>query len=160
MSDEELLALLSEEERREWPTLSLADQAAMRDMLTQRVPAAIELRELTQRLFNLVRLRAARILRPQHFDDATPHECLDNAIAWVRRHPGHAMVSGFLYHDFGYRWPHVRFVPHVAVQTENGQWLDVTLQEAQDNHPFLQHPGTEQEFQAAFGHGPMDLIYR
>jgi hypothetical protein len=43
------------------------------------------------------------------------------------------------------------------VQTENGEWLDVTPHNTLDDHPFLQHADTEQEFDAAFLHGPMDL---
>jgi len=40
--------------------------------------------------------------------------------------------------------PHVGFTPHVAVQTENGEWLDVTPHNPVDDYPFLQHAGTEQ----------------
>jgi len=153
MNDEELLALLGEEERQEWPTLSPDDRAALRDILTQHIPSSDELRALMRHLVARVRVGDGRILRRQNFEGAKAHECFDNAVSWVKVHPAHRLVYGFLYFDVGYGLPHVRFTPHVAVQTENGQWLDVTPHNALDDHPFLQHPGTEQEF-GAWPDGP------
>lgn len=78
----------------------------------------------------------------------------------VNLHPGHRLVFGFFYFHFDYRLSHVRFMPHVAVQTEDGECLDVTPHNASGDHLFLQHAGTEEEFDRAFQHGPMDLIYQ
>ena len=77
---------------------------------------------------------------------------------WVEAHPGHLLVYGFLYADFGLQLPHVRFIPHCAVLTDDGVMLDVTPHNTEGDFPFLQHAGTEHEFLAALKHGPMDLI--
>ena len=50
---------------------------------------------------------------------------LRQCLAWVQTHAGHALVYGFLYYDYGRLLRHVRFVPHVVVQAENGEWLDL-----------------------------------
>jgi hypothetical protein len=160
MNDEEFLARFSEEERRVWFTLSPEDQAAVRASYTQHIPPTDELRALTHQLFVRASAGDGRILRREDFMGANVHECLNNAIAWVKAHPGHRLVYGFLFFHFGYQLPHVRFTPHVAVETENGEWLDVTPHNAEDDYPFLQHAGTEPEFAAALQHGPMDLVYR
>jgi hypothetical protein len=70
MGDDVLLALLSEEERQEWPALGPAEQAALRDTLTQRVPPTDDLRALTRHLFDRGRVSGERILRRQHFEGA------------------------------------------------------------------------------------------
>jgi hypothetical protein len=160
MSDEELFALLNEREQQEWLALSDEEKAGVRDLFTQRIPPTDELRVLTQQLFDRVRHGDGRILRRQNFEGAQIHECFDNAVAWVAAHPGDRLAFGFIYFDSGYRFPHVRFTPHVAVLTANGDWLDVTPHAALDDHPFLQHAGTDQEFDAALAHGPMDHVYR
>jgi hypothetical protein len=136
------------------------DEDALRDALDQRVSPTCELRQLTRQLFERRRAGEGRILQHQDFEGARIHDCFNNAVAWAEAHPGHALVYGFLYYDYQYELRHVRFVPHVVVQTENGEWLDVTPHHAEDDHPFLQHAGTEQEFQAAMLHGPMDHVYR
>src|ERR1700682_2791361 len=146
MNDEELLAILSEEEQKEWLALSPEEQAAVRDSFTQRIPRTDELRVLTHQLFDRVRRGDWRILRRQNLEGAKVHECFNNAVAWVQAHQGDRLVYGFIYFHFGYRLPHVRFTSHVAVLTENVEWLDLTPHNALDDHPFLQHAETEQEF--------------
>jgi hypothetical protein len=161
MTDDEVLALLGEEERQEWLALSEEEKAGVRDSFTPgHIPPTDELRGLTRQLFARARAGQGRILRREAFEGARINECIDNATAWVEAHPGTALVFGFLLNDFGYRLGHVRFTPHVAVKTERGDWLDVTPHNAFYDHLFLQHAGTDEEFFAAFEHGPMDLIYR
>lgn len=134
------------------------DESALRDALILRVPPTEELRELTRQLFK--RVGTGRILRRQYFEGARAHECFDNAFAWAQAHQGHALVYGFLYFDYERLLQHVRFVPHVVIQAEKGEWLDVTPHDTDDDHPFLQHARTDPEFQAAMCHGPMDYVYR
>ena len=160
MNDEELLAFFSEEERRQWVALNAEEQAAVRASFMRHIPPTEELRALTRQLFARARFGDGRILRRQNFEDARIHECFKNAVAWVEAHPGDRLLYGFVYFHFNYQLPHVRFTPHVAVLANTGEWLDVTPHNALDDHPFLQHAGTEQEFETAFRHGPMDLAYR
>jgi hypothetical protein len=125
MTDEEVLAILSEAERQEWLALSEEEKADVRDSFTPRhIPPTDELRALTRQLFVRAGAGEGRILRRQDFEGAMIHECVDNAKAWVNGHPGHALVLGFLLNDFGYRLRHVRLTPHVAVQAEGGDgWM-------------------------------------
>ena len=134
------------------------DAADLRDALTQRSPPSEELPALTRELSDRAQRRDGHKPKPQDFPDAKPHECLDNAIAWVKANPGSSLVYGFLYHDYEFALPHVRFVPHVTVLTAEGTLVDVTLQ--QPGALFLQHRGTEQTFVAALAHGEMNLVYR
>jgi hypothetical protein len=48
INNDELLALFSEEDRREWFALSAEEKAAVRESITQRIPPTDELRELTR----------------------------------------------------------------------------------------------------------------
>ena len=87
---------------------------ALRDARTQRVPPTEELRALTRQLFARALRRDAWILRRENFEGARILECCNNALAWVEAHPGHLLVYGFLYADFGLQLTHVRFIPHCA----------------------------------------------
>jgi hypothetical protein len=73
--------------------------------------------------------------------------------------PGQLLL-GFILFNFGWPLRHVRFTPHVGVFSAERELLDVTPHGARDDHPLLQHPGTDEQFQAACAFGPMDLIYR
>ena len=160
MTDEELLAILSQEDRRAWPTLDAEEKAGLRDIYTPRMPPTDELHALSHRLFAQWEAGDGRILRRQNFEGAVINQCFDNAMAWVNAHPGHALLYGFLVLNFGDRVPYVRFVPHVAVYLDQAEWLDVTPSNTIDDYFFLPHRRTEEEFAAAFEHGPMDFIYR
>src|SRR5579862_7986448 len=91
------------------------EQAALRDILTLRIPPTEELRALTRQLFTLARGGAGHILRRQVFEGALPHECRTNAVRWVETHPRSARLPGFILFTFGWELRHVRFVPHVGV---------------------------------------------
>jgi hypothetical protein len=134
--------------------------AGFLDAMDPRLPPTEELRTLTRELFERVSRGDGRILRRQVFEGAEKHQCLENAAEWVRSHPGDRLVYGYVYFDFRPLLRHVRFTPHVAVCTAAGEWLDVTPHNALDDHPFLPHTGTEEEFGIAFTNGPMDLICR
>ena len=42
----------------------------------------------------------------------------------LKAHPGHCLVYAFIYFDFGYRFPHVRFTPHVVYRRKMGNgWM-------------------------------------
>lgn len=159
MSDEELLAILSNDDRRAWPSLDAEEKAGLRDIYTPRRPPTDELRALAHRLFDRWEAGDGQILLRQHLEGAQMHECFANAMAWLNAHPGHALLYGFLLLNFGARVPYVRFVPHVAVYTDEGEWLDVTPSNTAGDYLFLPHRGTEQEFSTAFNNGPMDFIY-
>jgi hypothetical protein len=158
--DDEFLALLSEGDRHAWLALSPEDQAVAREQFTQHIPPTQELCELTSKLFARARVGDGRYLQRQKFEGGRIHKCFDNVEVWVRSHPGHLMVSGFLYVHFDYAFQHVRFTPHVVAQNDEGVWLDVTPHNAEGDYLFIQHAGTDAEFAAAFDHGPMDFVYR
>lgn len=158
MGDAELLAFLSAEDGEAFLALSEEDKVAVREAFTRRLPPSEQLRALTDQLFARARARDGRVLRRQPFGDAKIHDCFNNALAWVKAHEGHALLRGYLFNPLGWSFPHVRFTPHVAVRTETGDWIDVTPHGAVDDYLFLQHAGTDEEFDAAFKHGPMDFI--
>jgi hypothetical protein len=161
MTFEGWFAQLSKRDQKEILAMSEEEQAAMRAYFPTHVPPTDQLRALTNELFDRACAGDGRILRRHNFEGAQIHECFNNVEAWVKAHPGHSAVYGFLYYDFDLLLPHVRFVPHVAVETEkSGEWLDVTPHEVEGEYPLLQHIGTMQEFDAAMEHRPLDLIYR
>lgn len=160
MSDEALLAWLSAADRKEFLALSEEDKDAVRDSFKQRIPPTADLRALAESLFKRAQLGDGRIPARQAFETAKIHECLKNAVAWVEAHPGHRLVYGYTFFHFEYGFPHVRFTPHVVVETEAGEWLDVTPHNSLEEHPFLQHAGAEAQFHAALDNGHMDHVYR
>jgi hypothetical protein len=75
------------------------------------------------------------------------HYCFQNVDAWVRFKPEHKRVDGYVYFDFCL-FGFVRFVPHAVIAVEDGTLVDITPHGALDDHPFIQHTGTTEEFLA------------
>jgi len=87
------------------------------------------------------------------------HWCEKNVEAWVRFNPQHKRADGYVFFDYRF-WGlgFVRFQPHVVIENEAGELVDITPHEAADDHPFIRHIGSRDQFAAALEHGPLDLI--
>jgi hypothetical protein len=133
--------------------------AALRDLLTLRIPPSQELRELTRRLF--ARRGEGVVLPSVHFDGVQIHMCADNVAAWTSAHPDDRQVNGYLLFDIDYMFRHVRFTPHCVVKAAaDGHLFDISPYAHETPHPFISHQGPDEEFWRAFDHGPMDFVYR
>jgi hypothetical protein len=74
------------------------------------------------------------------------HSCHDNAAKWVELHPGHKVVHGWLYFDFGGAFDWVRFNHHSVIETDDGKLLDITPAGPALTYPFIRHLGSVEEF--------------
>jgi hypothetical protein len=82
------------------------------------------------------------------------NNCHMNAAGWVRAHPSHKAVRGWLIFDLelggqilGYE-PHFDFLAHTVIEDEKGALFDITpvYDPLAGTYPFLPHPGPQAEF--------------
>jgi hypothetical protein len=74
-----------------------------------------------------------------------PNQCHDNVLAWVSATPKHKHVFGYLlfdYRELGF-WT---LRPHSLVEFEDGTLVDITPRPTAQQHPFIRHLGSEEEF--------------
>ncbi len=74
-----------------------------------------------------------------------PNQCHDNVLAWVSAKPEHKHVYGYLlfdYRELGF-W---MLRPHSLVEFEDGTLVDITPRPTTQQHPFIRHFGSEEEF--------------
>lgn len=82
---------------------------------------------------------AARAVPRQVWSEARRNECHENSERFVRAHGGYSVVRGWLVG--GGHW----LMPHSVVrQSSTGLLIDVTP--ADDEFPFVEHRGSEQDF--------------
>jgi hypothetical protein len=75
--------------------------------------------------------------------DATVHRCHDNVREWIKLHPEHKHVYGFLVADQGATSV---VIAHSAVEDTDGTLCDITPSESDYRYTFVRHVGTEAEF--------------
>lgn len=76
----------------------------------------------------------------------TPHRCHDNVREWVALYPKYQHVRGFLVAN----QPHndtTIVISHSVVADTDGTLCDITPSETEFRYPFVQHVGTNEEFE-------------
>ena len=82
-----------------------------------------------------------------------PHARHANVETWIRHYPAHKRVTGFLLQ--GPLLGCWRVLAHSLVQVEDGSLIEITPQEGDQQHPFVRHTGTEEEFEEFADHGKL-----
>jgi hypothetical protein len=75
-----------------------------------------------------------------------PGRCHENVALWIKLHPSHRPIRGWLYAPYLTTTDTARFLSHSIVETETGELMDVTLPSNEWAHPFIRHEGSEDEF--------------
>jgi hypothetical protein len=111
-------------------------------------------KDLAKRLYDL--LHTARIipLAEVGVDDGDrksfPRFSHDHVNIWIRRSPDYKAVRGWVIFDFSsnatFRASFVRFAAHSVIEAPDGALWDITRRYTSQPHPFIRHPGTDEDF--------------
>jgi hypothetical protein len=116
------------------------------------------LKDLAKRLYGLRYTARIIPLATVEIDDDSPSGdrkpfprfSHDNVNIWVRRSPEHKAVRGWLVFDFStnptFRASFVRFATHSVIEAPDGTLWDITQRYTSQPHPFIRHPGTNEDF--------------
>lgn len=77
---------------------------------------------------------------------AVEQACHSNVDDWVKGHPEHRAVRGWLVHESWLPQGFCRFAAHSVVQDERGELFDLTPTMAAQRYPFLHNHLTDEEF--------------
>jgi hypothetical protein len=103
---------------------------------------------------------------PQTITSGQPqeHDCHSNTDRYVRDHPDHKSVRGWMIFDYNKTtqgwWPVCRFMAHSVVEAPDGRLFDITPSQASQRYPFIRHSGPDSEFEAIVlaGHIHLDFV--
>jgi hypothetical protein len=116
------------------------------------------LKELAERLYDLRDTARIIPLAQVEIGDGSasgdwspfPRFSHDNVSIWVRRSPEYKAVRGWVVFDFSsnptFRARFVRFAAHSVIEAPDGTLWDITQPYTSRPHPFIRHPGTDEDF--------------
>jgi hypothetical protein len=116
------------------------------------------LKELAERLYDLRDTARIIPLAQVEIGDGSasgdwspfPRFSHDNVNIWVRRSPEYKAVRGWVVFDFSrnptFRARFVRFAVHSVIEAPDGTLWDITQRYTSRPHPFIRHPGTDEDF--------------
>jgi hypothetical protein len=85
----------------------------------------------------------------------------DNVNVWIRRCPEYKAVRGWAVFDFSsnptFRVKFVRFAAHSVIEAADGALWDITERYTSQPHPFIRHPGTNEDFNYLRANGIMHV---
>ena len=86
-----------------------------------------------------------------------------NVNIWVRRSPDYKAVRGWVVFDFSsnptFRASFVRFAAHSVLEAPDGAPWDITQRYTSQPHPFIRHPGTNEDFDRLRADGVLHVDY-
>lgn len=85
--------------------------------------------------------------------------CHENVSLWAAHDQTCQPVRGWIFFDFGYFMPTVRFTAHSVIRTSDGTLRDITPAQTFQAYPFIQAEESEDEYANLIENGVQYLEY-